>query len=53
MSSGDPHRGHPAQFKLQVCQEIRSGALGRKEAQRKYTLSANLRRRARIYVLPD
>lgn len=37
-----PYRRHSPQFKLQLCQEIRSGGIGRKEAQRKYALSANL-----------
>lgn len=37
-----PYRRHAPQFKLQVCQEIRSGQTTRREAQRKYTLSANL-----------
>ena len=42
MSSRGPYRRHSAQFKLQLCHDIRSGALGRrgetphsqKEAQR-------------------
>ena len=42
MSSRAPYRRHSAQFKLQLCQEIRSGALGRRDAQKKYSLSANL-----------
>ncbi|MBQ0942287.1 hypothetical protein KAK07_02940 [Ideonella sp. 4Y16] len=37
-----PYRRHSAQFKLQLCQEIRSGGLGRRDAQKKYSLSANL-----------
>ncbi|MCI1193787.1 transposase [Calidifontimicrobium sp. SYSU G02091] len=37
-----PYRRHAPQFKLQVCQQIRSGQITRREAQRKYTLSANL-----------
>lgn len=41
MSRG-PYRRHSPQFKLQLCHDIRSGAIGRKEAQRKYALSANL-----------
>ena len=32
MSSGDPYRGHSAQFKLQLCHDIRSGTLGRRDA---------------------
>lgn len=42
MSSRGPYRRHSAQFKLQLCHDIRSGTLGRRDAQRKYTLSANL-----------
>ncbi len=42
MSSRGPYRRHSAQFKLQLCQEIRSGGLGRRDAQKKYSLSANL-----------
>lgn len=41
MSRG-PYRRHSPQFKLQLCNDIRAGAIGRKEAQRKYSLSANL-----------
>ena len=37
-----PYRRHSAQFKLQLCHDIRTGTIGRKEAQRKYSLSANL-----------
>lgn len=37
-----PYRRHAPQFKLQVCQQIRSGQITRREAQRQYTLSANL-----------
>jgi len=37
-----PYRRHALQFKLQICQEIRSGQISRREAQRKYALSANL-----------
>jgi len=42
MSSRGPYRWHSAQFKLQLCHDIRSGTLGRRDAQQKYTLSANL-----------
>lgn len=42
MSSRGPYRRHSAQFKLQLCHDIRSDTLGRRDAQRKYTLSANL-----------
>jgi transposase len=41
MSRG-PYRRHSPQFKLQLCHDIRAGTIGRKEAQRKYALSANL-----------
>ncbi len=37
-----PYRRHAPPFKLLVCQEIRSGQISRREAQRKYNLSANL-----------
>jgi len=40
--SRSPYRRHALQLKLQVCQEIRSGQISRREAQRKYVLSANL-----------
>ncbi len=42
MSSRSPYRRHSPQFKLRMCQEIRSGALGRRDAQKKYSLSDNL-----------
>ena len=42
MSSRGPYRHHAPQFKLQLCQDIRSGVLSRREAQKKYSLSANL-----------
>jgi transposase len=35
-------RSHSAEFKQKVCAEIRSGRLGRREAQRTYRLSDNL-----------
>lgn len=41
MSRG-PYRHHSPHFKLQLCADIRSGVLGRREAQRKHKLSANL-----------
>lgn len=41
MSSRGPYRRHSAKFKLQLCHDIRSGAVGRRDAQRKYTFSAN------------
>jgi transposase len=42
MSSRGLYRRHTAQFKLQLCSDIRSGALGRRDALKKHTLSANL-----------
>jgi transposase len=42
MSQRGPYRRHAPQFKLQLCQEIRSGGIGRRDAQKKYSLSANL-----------
>ena len=42
MSSRGSYRRHSSQFKIQVCQEIRSGSLSRRGAQEKYHLSANL-----------
>ena len=41
MSRG-PYRRHTPQFKLQLCTDIRSGTVGRRESQKKYGLSANL-----------
>jgi transposase len=37
-----PYRRHTAEFKSQLCRDIRSGTLGRREAQKKYALSDNL-----------
>jgi transposase len=37
-----PYRRHSAEFKSQLCRDIRSGALGRREAQKKFALSDNL-----------
>jgi transposase len=42
MSTRGPYRRHSPQFKLQLCNDIRSGAIGRRDAQKKYSLSANL-----------
>jgi transposase-like protein len=42
MSSRGPYRRHSAQFKLQLCHWIRTGGLGRRDAQKKYSFSANL-----------
>jgi transposase len=45
MTTRTTHRRHSSEFKRQVCLEIRSGALGRREAQRMYQLSDNLLQR--------
>ncbi len=42
MSPRGPYRRHSMQFKLQLCQDIRDGAIGRRDAQRTYRVSANL-----------
>jgi transposase len=42
MSSKAPYRRHSPEFKFQLCQEIRSGQLRRKDAQEKYQLSSAL-----------
>lgn len=42
MSSKAPYRRHSPEFKLQLCRELRSGELRRKDAQAKYKLSAAL-----------
>src|SRR5215212_7886048 len=42
MSSKAPYRRHSPEFKLQLCREIRSGELRRRDAQLKYGLSAAL-----------
>ena len=42
MSSRGPYRRHTTPFKLQLCQDIRSGIIGRRDAQRTYSVSANL-----------
>ncbi|TCL63274.1 hypothetical protein EV286_11788 [Rhizobium sp. BK251] len=42
MKSRGPYRRHSTQFKLQLCQDIRSGVVGRRDAQRTYSVSANL-----------
>ena len=42
MTSRGPYRRHSTPFKLQLCQDIRAGVLGRRDAQRSYNLSANL-----------
>lgn len=42
MPKTTPYRNHTAAFKQQVCTEIRTGAMGRREAQQHYQLSDNL-----------
>ena len=42
MSARGSYRSHSLQFKLQLCTDIRSGKIGRREAQREYRMSANL-----------
>ena len=42
MKSRGPYRRHSTPFKLQLCQDIRSGVIGRRDAQRTYGVSANL-----------
>jgi transposase len=42
MSSRGPYRRHAPEFKIQLCQDVRSGAIGRRDAAKKYALSTNL-----------
>ena len=42
MTSRGPYRRHSTPFKLQLCQDIRAGVIGRRDAQRVHRLSANL-----------
>ena len=42
MSSRGPYRRHTPQFRLQLCHEIRSGAIGRRDAARHHHRSTNL-----------
>jgi transposase-like protein len=42
MSSRGRYRRHSPQFRLQLCQDIRSGAIGRRDAARHHNLSTNL-----------
>ena len=37
-----PYRRHSPHFKLQLCSDIRSGKIGRREAAKTYSLSTNL-----------
>ena len=41
MSRGRVRR-HAPEFKIQLCQDIRTGVIGRRDAATKYTLSTNL-----------
>lgn len=42
MSARGPYRRHSPQFKIQICSDIRSRKLGRREALKTHNLSANL-----------
>ena len=42
MTSRGPYRRHSTPFKLEICQDIRSGIIGRRDAQRSHNISANL-----------
>ena len=42
MSSRGPYRRHAPEFKIQLCQDMRSGAIGRRNASRRHNLSTNL-----------
>jgi len=42
MTSRGPYRRHSTPFKLQLCQDIRAGIIGRRDAQRSHNISANL-----------
>lgn len=42
MTPRGPYRRHSTPFKLRLCQDIRTGALWRRDAQRSHNLSANL-----------
>jgi mannose-6-phosphate isomerase-like protein (cupin superfamily) len=37
-----PNRRHTAEFKAELCRSIRAGTIGRREAQKRYSLSDNL-----------
>ena len=41
MKSRRPRRRHSTPFSLQLCQDIRNGIIGRRHAQRSYSVSAN------------
>ncbi|MBD9528183.1 transposase, partial [Paracoccus sp. PAR01] len=42
MTSRGPYRRHSTPFKPQLCQDIRAGVIGRRDAQRTHQISANL-----------
>ncbi len=42
MPSRGPYRRHAPEFEIQLCQDIRSGAIGRREPAQKHALSTNL-----------
>jgi transposase len=42
MTSRGPYRRHSTPFKLQLCQDIRTGVIGRRDAQRSHNISGNL-----------
>lgn len=42
MTSRSLYRRHSTPFKLQLCQYIRAGGIGRRDAQRTHQISANL-----------
>lgn len=42
MISRGPYRRHSTPFKVQLCQDIRAGVIGRRNAQRTHRISANL-----------
>lgn len=42
MSPRGPNSRHSTPFKFQLWQHIRAGVIGRRDAQRKYTICANL-----------
>ncbi|WP_096787929.1 IS3 family transposase [Rhodobacter sp. CZR27] len=42
MTSRSPYRRHSTPFKLHLCQHIRAGIIGRRDAQRSHNISANL-----------
>jgi transposase-like protein len=42
MASRGPYRRHSPHFKIQICSDIRSGKIGRREALKTHNLSTNL-----------